>query len=238
MYNELIWQQYIDRVSETGDLLLQAWRLNKLPFYHVSSMETIVRSTFGQQVKTLANINVIDFGCGTGQHLYLLSMIYQEAKCYGVNLHSPYKLPHNNMNYGPNIDLFEGDIGDADVLSKNGFQNTKFQRALCNYTFGHLEYGQDTQFLKTAYECLETDGVFSMWDIAPSTHMGGELYGYKLRPPTEVVEMLKDAGFKRAQFSVMPYAKIAKSFKQVVSKQDTEAFLKETLPILYVATKE
>lgn len=122
MYNELIWQQYIDRVSETGDLLLQAWRLNKLPFYHVSSMET--------------------------------------------------------------------------------------------------------------------DGVFSMWDIAPSTHMGGELYGYKLRPPTEVVEMLKDAGFKRAQFSVMPYAKIAKSFKQVVSKQDTEAFLKETLPILYVATKE
>ena len=241
MYDDIFWHEQLSAINKTGDLLLQTWRFNSNPIAHIDYLNDQVEDAKGEVgVGSLGDSDVIDFGCGTGQTLFLLDILFNERSTfqyYGINLHNAATWEKNALNYGSNVHLYIGDITDPAVLTKNSLAEKKFGAAMCNYTLGHLSYPGMKTFLRTAFRCLQDSGIFVMWDIAPASHAFDQILGYNLRHPSEVVRELKEAGFTNIERRVYSNAVIAESAEAVMSKADLDAFKTRTIPVLYMAEK-
>lgn len=219
------WTQKIAGAS--GDTLLQTWMLGKTPVEHAQ------RLAASGGVRFQKSLRVLDAGCGTGQLLLLLKVLYPEASMYGINLFQS-QLDLNC--FGDQLHLFQGSIADPDAYRALGGE--PFDVVFMNYTSGHLSTAELKQAFCNIAERMAPNARLVLWDITARSVMVRTFFEYRLRLPSEVSAIAEKAGLRPFERRVgFEDVSMTDSFLKATTAEEQSLFEHSALPVLYVFVK-
>lgn len=223
--------QYMAQIADTGDTILQTWRLHKDPYQHVSRLLAQCEQSAEW---CLDRATILDIGCGTGEFIWhVRNLTAGRAAVEGIN----YYQCQASIG-GDAVPIVVGDI------TKMELPPCRYDIVFCNYTMGYFDPVQVQGIMRKIYTALKPGGKLFMWDVMPASLACRSLFGYRLYDACEYRSMctpfMAPNGAKAFTNWICPsdiYC-MADNIQKVASEQQLELFRKFSRPVLYRFTKE